>query len=223
MIKEDFEKIISENLEFKNQLIIGISGFARSGKNTLAEIIKDFCHSKKVDAKIFSFAFQLRQDLNSFCKEKFNISAFSEVTEEKNKIRPILISYGEVQRGLSRGSYWWQKLKPEINNFFRNGGNVAIISDLRFKEYEFDELEYIRSYPNSCIFCVSRKNESGELVPPAHQSEADNFPKICKKSDINLIWDTVDPNSRDLVFNALPVVSFTNKKINAIHAQISNT
>ena len=219
MNKEDFDRIISENSEFKTGLVIGVSGFARSGKNTLAEIIKDFFASKSIDAKIFSFAFQLRQDLNSFCKEKFNISAFSEATEEKSKIRPILISYGEVQRKLSKGCYWWQKLKPEVNNFLRNGGSVAIISDLRFKEYEFDELEYIRSYPNSSVFCVTRINELGETVPPAHQSEAENFPKICKKTDVNLTWTTVKPDSRDLIFNALPVISFLNKKIPNIENQ----
>jgi hypothetical protein len=213
MTKEEIDISISENSSFQNKIIIGVSGYARSGKNTLSEVIKNYCLSKSIDAKIFSFAFALRLDLNSFCKEKFNISAFTEQTEEKTKIRPLLISYGEVQRRISKGSYWWNKLKPEINNFFKNGGDVAIISDLRFKEYDFDEIDFIRSYPNNLIYCVTRKNEHGEIVPAAHESEVENFPKICKKADVHLTWETVDVNSQELVFNSLPVLNSLSKRI----------
>lgn len=214
--KEDILKLSEENSLFKDKVIVGVSGFARSGKNTLCDILNNFCKSKGLESKVFSFAFALRQDLNSFCTEKFGISAFTETSEEKNKIRPLLISYGEVQRNLSSGTYWLSKLKPEINNFFKNGGSVALISDLRFKVFDFDEIDFVRSYPNSLIYCVSRIKENGEEVKAAHTSEAENFPKICKKSDVNCTWKTVQTNSQDLIFNAMPFLNSLNKKINSV-------
>jgi hypothetical protein len=216
--KEDPSAIIEENALFKDKIIVGVSGYARSGKNTLCDILNNFCKSKGLESKIFSFAFALRQDLNSFCTEKFGISAFTENSEEKNKIRPLLISYGEVQRNLSNGLYWLTKLKPEINNFFKNGGNVALISDLRFKVFDFDEIDFVRSYPNSLIYCVSRIKENGEEVKPAHLSESENFPKICKKSDVNSTWRTVQMNSQELVFNAMPFLNSLNKKTSSVFA-----
>lgn len=215
-IAEVSSKIAEENLVFNDKLIVGVSGFARSGKNTLCDILNNFCKSRGLESKIFSFAFSLRQDLNSFCTEKFGISAFTENQEEKNKIRPLLISYGEVQRNLSSGTYWLCKLKPEINNFFKNGGDVALISDLRFKVFDFDEVDFLRSYPNNLIYCISRIKETGEEVKPAHSSEYENFPKICKKADVTSTWKTVDISSQDLVFNAMPFLNSMNKKISNI-------
>ena len=145
------------------KIVIGISGYARSGKDTLASILKSSFTENKIKAKIFSFAFALKNDIDSFCLSKIGISAFTEDTDQKSKIRPMLISYGQVQRGTSSGTYWLKKLKPEIDQFFENGGDVAVVSDLRFKEFEFDETDFIKSYKNNAIVTISRIMENGML------------------------------------------------------------
>jgi hypothetical protein len=174
----------------EKKLLIGISGYARSGKDTLASILKESLLSSGIKTKVFSFAFSLKNDINDFCNSKIGISSFTEVTELKNKIRPILIAYGQVQRNISNGTYWLNKLKPEIDNFFIDGGTVAIISDLRFKEYEFDEVDFIRSYKNNMIITVSRIMENGILNTAAHESESENLPRISRVADYELTWNT---------------------------------
>jgi hypothetical protein len=214
---ENKEKLLSEllsqNGSFDSGLIIGVSGFARCGKNTLAEILSQYSSHLGLSTKMFSFAYALRQDLNSFCKEKFGISSFTEDTLDKGKIRSILIAYGQSQRALSEGSYWWKKLMPEINSFFSSGGNVAIISDLRFKEYGFDEVDFIRSYANSLIITLTRVCEDGTFVSPAHESESENFPKIASNADLNLTWKTVSKEENSIIFESIPAINTLDRKL----------
>lgn len=194
------------------KIVIGISGYARSGKDTLSSIIKDNLISKGISTKIFSFAFSLKSDIDSFCKSKIGISSFSEDTILKSKIRPILIAYGQVQREISNGTYWVNKLKPEIDSFLENGGSAAIISDLRFKEYEFDEVDFIRSYENNAIITISRIMENGTLNVPAHRSELENFPKISEIADFELTWGT--NNKNELNLQSQNCLDFIDSKIN---------
>jgi len=172
------------------KIVIGISGFARSGKDTLAQLLSEKLQQKNMSVKILSFAFSLKSDIDNFCKDKIGISSFTEHTESKSKIRPILIAYGACQRSISNGTYWLDKIKPEINSFFENGGNVAIIPDLRFKEYSFDEYDFVRSYQNNIVLTISKTLHDGNENPPAHESEANNFPFFIKNSDFNLNWET---------------------------------
>ena len=199
------------NIENK-KIVIGISGYARSGKDTLAGILKSSFIENKINTKIFSFAFALKNDIDDFCLSKIGISAFSEDTDLKSKIRPMLIAYGQVQRTTSNGSYWFNKLKPEIDLFFENGGDVAIISDLRFKEFEYDEVDFIKSYENNAIITISRIMENGMLNVAAHESELENLPRISKIADFELTWDT-NSNKNELTSQSKKCLDFLNSKI----------
>ena len=194
------------------KIVIGISGYARSGKDTLASILKSSFTENKIKAKIFSFAFALKNDIDSFCLSKIGISAFTEDTDQKSKIRPMLISYGQVQRGTSSGTYWLKKLKPEIDQFFENGGDVAVVSDLRFKEFEFDETDFIKSYKNNAIVTISRIMENGMLNIAAHESELENLPRISKIADFELTWNT-NNNKNELTSQSKSCLDFLYSKI----------
>ena len=194
------------------KIVIGISGYARSGKDTLASILKSSFTENKIKAKIFSFAFALKNDIDSFCLSKIGISAFTEDTDQKSKIRPMLISYGQVQRGTSSGTYWLKKLKPEIDQFFENGGDVAVVSDLRFKEFEFDETDFIKSYKNNAIVTISRIMENGMLNVAAHESELENLPRISKIADFELTWNT-NNNKNELTSQSKNCLDFLYSKI----------
>ena len=173
-----------------NKIVVGISGFARSGKDTLAVLLSNKLSNLNLNVKILSFAFSLKKDIDDFCKNKIGISSFSEETELKSKIRPILIAYGASQRQISGGRYWLDKLRPEVDTFFSEGGDVVIVPDLRFKEYDFDEYDFIKSYPNNVIITVSKILENGNQNPAAHESESKNLPFFLEKSDFNLTWDS---------------------------------
>ena len=43
-----------------------------------------------------AFADELKKDVDQFLVEKLGISAFTEVTEEKEIIRPMLTTWGEL-------------------------------------------------------------------------------------------------------------------------------
>jgi len=175
------------NFQMKN-LIIGISGFATSGKDTCALLVQSHLEQAGIKSKIFSFAYALKKDIDHFCTEKIGITAFTSDPMLKPKIRPILISYGQIQRNLSNGLYWINKINPEILNFFEIGGSVAIIPDLRFKEFEYDELDYIKSHKNNILVNVERIDPQGNPITAAHQSEQLSYNALRQESDIKIKW-----------------------------------
>jgi hypothetical protein len=198
-----------------NKTVIGISGFARSGKDTLASLLFLKLNEMGVASKIFSFANALKLDMEGFLLDKFGISSFTNDSSLKAKIRPLLIAYGNAQRDSSKGTYWINRLKPEIDSFFEKNGSVAIIPDLRFKQYEFDEFDFIKSYNSSFIVTVSRQLEDGSMNKSAHSSEEDSANFFIKNADYNLVWGTcsdkflLEKESKDC-FNS--IFNFLNSK-----------
>jgi len=194
--------------------IIGVSGFARSGKDAFSCILLNELASIGAKAKTFSFASNLKADINDFCLNKIGFSAFTEDHASKEMIRPLLISYGNLQRNVSSGTYWFKKLKPEIDTFFEKGGNIAIIPDLRFKEYEFDEYDFIRSYENNFIVTITKRLANGSLNPPAHESEAKSSAFFLKNSNFNLVWNEssdqayLKESSKQCVTNIIDHIKF---------------
>jgi hypothetical protein len=180
----------------ENKLIIAISGYATSGKDTCASLIVNYLDNFGIKSEIFSFASSLKQDIDSFCLEKIGVSAFTSDPILKCKIRPILISYGQIQRNLSSGTYWINKVNPKIANFFKSGGRVAIIPDLRFKQFEFDELDYVRSFDNSIIVNIERFDSYKKSIKPAHDSENEFYSILYSNSDIKIKWKS----SSDLTY-----------------------
>ncbi len=176
------------------KLLIGVSGYARSGKDTLTGNVIRFLETKGIRARQFSFANYLKQDLRDLCLSKFNIDSFTENTEEKTLIRPILISYGETARNISKGTYWWKLVKSEVDNAFKNNEiDVAIVSDCRFYEYEGqDEIDFIKSYNETSNYPFKVDNLLVTVkqrgCKPAHISEAKNTPKIEAASDNVISW-----------------------------------
>ena len=194
MLKEnETDLLFQKNKKYRKCLTVAVTGFARSGKNSLCSLMETVCKEKSLKVKTFSFAYALKKDLDSFCREHFNISSFSE-KEEKSIIRPILIAYGESKRKITEGTYWWKKVMSDINDFYDSGGNIALVSDLRFKEFEHDEIDFIKSYANSLTFCVQRILSNGQLLQPAHDSESRNSTRLIDCSDAVVRWNTAGNN-----------------------------
>lgn len=216
MTKENETTLLfQKNKKYRNCLTVAVTGFARSGKNSLCSLIESLCVEKNLGVKTFSFAYALKKDLDSFCKEHFNISSFSE-KEEKSIIRPILIAYGESQRKITNGTYWWKKVMSDINDFYDSGGSVALVSDLRFKEFEHDEIDFVKSYANSLTFCVQRVLSNGEFLQAVHDSESRNSARLINCSDAVVKWDTVGNNFAAMKHqseNALKLVKQAIQKI----------
>jgi len=166
-----------------SKLLIAIAGLARSGKNTLANLIeRELDPNLKI--KQFSFAKVLKENLNKITFSKdFETNFLSD--ECKDIKRPLMIEYGNFMRKVSKGEFWWKELKLQVDQFFDSSGDVSIITDFRFFEFENDEYHFIKNYDKenvkSIIVAMDR-----EGISAAHVSESINFDKIKKFSDFNV-------------------------------------
>jgi tRNA uridine 5-carbamoylmethylation protein Kti12 len=78
--------------------VIGISGLARSGKDCFATIATKILTEKyKLKVDRHALAYELKDDLKDLVKKKTGIDIFTEKTEEKNIIRPLLVIFFAAQ------------------------------------------------------------------------------------------------------------------------------
>jgi hypothetical protein len=188
-------------------LFIGISGVARSGKDTLARLLKSELESLGKECVIVNLAKPLKSELDDFCYSNFVISAFTDNTDDKKVIRDLLVGYGSAKRKLTQGRYFTEKADKELLN---SKADVIIVSDVRYDEYEKDELYWISQEHNGLLIHVSRfiydtiqEEDNGDwtglngrtFVKPANQHEEANDPKIADKANYKLCWPTFEKNS----------------------------
>tara|TARA_B100000579_G_scaffold437980_1_gene470486 strand:- start:5578 stop:6168 length:591 start_codon:yes stop_codon:yes gene_type:complete len=161
--------------------IIGVAGVARAGKDTFFKYI-----SECVDVSIsrIAFADELKKDLNNFMKAKAGISPFTNVTEEKNIIRPMLVAYGCMMRDISNGRYWVSKIDTLIKQSY---DPYFCITDVRFP----NEVDYIQKN-SGIVVHLSRLDENGKTIPPANEEEEAQDPIIKEKADYCISWNTFD-------------------------------
>lgn len=171
----------------RHPLVIGITGLARAGKNSMSEAIVRTIISccKQSSYNTFSFAKGLKTASDEECRSKHGISAFTEDSNLKEIIRPILIKNSPNFRGLEpKGAFFVNKVKEEMawdwkeKNF--NPKTVYMITDLRFAEYYnlgTDELNFVLKYGFVCH--IDREGNK-----PASEEEQRNLDQIIKISEL---------------------------------------
>lgn len=164
--------------------IIGISGAARVGKDTLCKALIKFFNSKNIKSERKSIAGDIiKKDLKGLIKNKANINSFTEDVYEKTLIRPLLVEYGKLMRNQTKGRYFIEKFKP-------NTDVITIIPDIRYAEYEEDELFWLKTEKNGFLIFIEH-----EFVSDANQTEKINNKIIKKQSDFKLSWSTLNENN----------------------------
>ena len=162
--------------------IIGISGNARSGKDTVGTILKNIFEQKGVPVKIVSFAQKLREEVDEFCIDKLGISAFTTDDIEKKIIRPLLVCWGtEIRRTLDE-SHWINALEHDMAD--DPEGTLYIVTDVRFE----DELNWIKGLGGHTIYLERN------AIAPANEYELINN-KILKTL-VDFVWEM--PTTRDM-------------------------
>lgn len=194
--------------------IIGISGVGRAGKDSFYRFASEFLSEQGITFGRWAFADELKKDLDQFISEKFGFSAFTEITEEKNKVRPLMVEYGKIRRNESRGQYWINKIKPTI--LAEDGPQVRFITDLRFAKFkETDELAFVKNNFGSIIH-VARYQSFGpdyvgenQVIEPANEEERENDPIVRQGADIKFRWsdyigvENGEETARNLVFSVM--------------------
>lgn len=171
----------------KNLKIIGISGVATSGKDTLCNLIIEFLKEKNINSKRIALADKLKEDLFLFVKDKFNINIFDLNPEQKKIIRPILVGYGMAQRSISKGTHWTRMIESYLHDLQKEN-ILPIITDIRYQEYPSDELFWLKNH-NGILVHISR-TENGREIPPANSEEEKNDKHLKENADLKLCWDT---------------------------------
>lgn len=166
--------------------MIGIGGLARSGKDTLAKNLAEVIHNDwKCEVKIFSFAKELKSQMDDFLKKHYGISAFTEDTEEKKVIRDLLVCHGETMKKFYTNTIWADlvidSIESDPTKFF------PIISDVRFNF----EAKIVQDHYGKIIHISKIGNT------PPNEIEALNDPKVAENSDIKHTWPSYEPDQMD--------------------------
>ena len=182
--------------------IIGIAGYARTGKDTFGSILIKELNEIGLSAKKLSLAFELKSDLDNFLNQKFGISAFTEDTNEKNFIRPLLICYGTDLMRKKDPEYWIKKLQKTVDLNI-NSGIISVVCDIRF----LNEATWLRK--NGGILAHLKRLG----IEPADKNENENDNVLREVSDFPINWETF---TEDYINNCKPIIK---KFINEIKAR----
>jgi len=176
-----------------NNLIIGISGVARSGKDTFAKILEEeinMSYAAFRHAYRRALAHQLKSDVKEDFMNRFGIDSFTQDPIEKAVIRPFLVEYGKRFREETQGQHWTGKLQKEIKSKFKS--SIIIVTDIRYAVYEKDEYSWIRRQ-NGLLIHVSRYDKGiKDLILPPNDDEAFNDPILEALADYKVVWPTTE-------------------------------
>lgn len=186
-------------------LVIGIGGFARSGKDTFVKVARKILRENGYSSTKLAFADALKNEIDPFLKESYGISAWTDETQQKSIVRPLLVAHGCQKRLQSEGKYWIEKIDKDIE---KSDVDVIFVSDCRFpneaewlhqkwngwfvhlKKYSIKDLVY---YAEQLDLGWKRIENKGEKVydEAPNFEEATNDPLCEKQADYKLELENV--------------------------------
>lgn len=170
-------------------MVIGISGVARAGKDTLGNGIARKFSKQGMPALRISFASEVKSALDRAIKQTFGFSAFTEIPKEKEIIRPILVAYAEAVKKHDP-NYWIKKIDKKIRLNMSNNV-ISVITDVRFKE----EVSYIKSLGGFVVHLKRIGNKPANLI------ERINDPIVFGMSDYKIKWKNFNFQSDACAWN----------------------
>ena len=170
-----------------NLSVIGIAGVAGSGKDTFGKIIGNVFENSGGKVNYLSFAAKLKAEVSEISKKLYDIDPINCTREEKNLIRPLLLAHGAIMREKTQGQYWINSIK---NLIIEN--NINIITDVRFCEYECDEVDWIQSNGGIVVHITRFFEENGQriYIMPDNEYEKRNDKTLKNKADYSFSWPT---------------------------------
>ena len=193
--------------------LIGISGVARSGKDLFTTVAQEVLKQHGLKTERFALAYELKSDLKDLIHTKTGIDVFTENTEEKNIIRPLLVAYGDVMRKITEGKYWTKKVEQRLG---KSNADVVFITDIRYDHYIEDECAWLQNKQSGKLIHVTKyvmspmpqgkrfsKNKQVKVYQSApNEHESLNDPKVRKRSDLKIEWEDVSSQGGDITKNA---------------------
>jgi hypothetical protein len=167
------------------QIIVGISGKKRSGKDTLCQILLDEMRLRGFSAKRIALADALKQEINPYLINKYGIDIFNCSPEDKEKVRPELIELGRERRLSSEGTFWTNIVSQEIE---KGGEQFIIVPDIRYNVYENDEAAWVRRRGLLVHLEKYTMNGAEKIYYRSNDEEEANDPKVKRAADYIFEW-----------------------------------
>ena len=168
--------------------IIGLGGIAQSGKDFFFTNLKK---TTKRNVIRFAIADELKKELFSLIKNTYNVDIFNCSAEDKEKVRPMLLSHGKIRRNDSKGRYWINKISEKVKDAAKDEKNIVVITDIRYDEFASDEVDWVKKELNGFFVHISKYTEDKGVkvfgLPP-NEDEAINNPKLIEKADYLIEW-----------------------------------
>ena len=180
--------------------IIGISGYARSGKDLFTSVAQKILKEHNIKSEKFALAYELKLDLYPLVMNKMFIDTFTEDTKSKSVIRPLLVAYGDVMRKTSEGKYWTNKIEQSI---FKSKADVVFVTDIRYDVYPEDECTWLQNKQCGKLIHITKfkqgpvptgkrfsKNKIVKIYDAApNDHELLNNPKVKEKANYAFEWE----------------------------------
>ncbi len=176
--------------------MIGITGLARSGKDTLAINLKSIIEEDlKIEVKFYSFASAIKSQLEDFLERYYDISPFTEDTEKKIITRPIMVAHGEQMKKHFGEDVWLKEVVKQIEQDKTAERKVfPIVTDVRF-DFEAKKIQE----KGGTVVHISRVGNS-----PPNEIESKNDPLVKKlliiailgRHMIQTIWMNARPTQK---------------------------
>lgn len=143
----------------KTKLVLGLAGFARTGKDMVGDSIKNMCNPNAVN--ILKLATPLRHLLKEDKSVPKNIDVFSEDPLMKVKARPYLIKKAQELRE-NDPLFFAKKVKEQIN--LTSDRSLSIITDVRY----VNEVDYLSEQFDNFEFIVLKR---ADMKPASDEEE----------------------------------------------------
>jgi hypothetical protein len=208
-------------------LILGIAGKATSGKDTFYEILKNLL--PEYDVQRVSIGDNIRVDINNlgyFTQNNLNIFDFT--PEEKESVRPLMVEYANFARKRSNGTYFLDRIDKRLQHTisqaeYQSPSNtpqkplILCITDIRFQEYENDEVNWIQHKHKGKLIYIDRYDwvyGNKTPIPFVNETEKEQIPILMKRADHTVSWPTtptlkleahVNPIANEIRQNWLPI------------------
>lgn len=189
--------------------VIGIGGYARSGKDTFVTIAKQILKRNGYFVVRLAFATKLKEEVQNMLRDNGFLTSVYEGAAAKEVIRPLLVWWGCQRRAETyRGMYWVNKVNTQIMEIAKNllerpeseaEKIVFLISDVRF-ENEAEWIQktwkghviHLRRYRGSLD--TSNSWDSGQIFTKAYDSapndeENENDPIVQERANFHVEWE----------------------------------
>lgn len=211
---------------------IGLTGPARSGKDTFYELFKELYKNKtKTVVARLSIGDIIRHKVWKSIQALVAPYGWNTLEEiPKEDIRPLYAVFGNVVRQLTDGQAFTSHISKHLQTHIDNAvGDTAdhvifIITDMRFAEFEYDEPDWLRNMNGILVrltrYWVHPMSGEKEFVQPVNDLEKVNDPRMMALADYSVCWKTTDDKEylKSIVKQFIANIAHEDPNIDKIYA-----